>query len=109
MMTPVQEKKALKETYDDVERIVGDLVECYAIPHTRMCMRWSRPSLREYRKEVVSWLEDYSKSFRRLPLKSLPGREDIPAFARKRLDEEIARIVGGKNEAVETSFKHLFG
>lgn len=109
MMTPVQEKKALRETYDDIDRIVGDLVECYAIPHTRMCMRWSKPSPQEYREEVVSWLDDYSKAFRRLPVKSLPGRENIPTFARKRLDEEIARIFGGKNEAVENSFKHLFG
>ena len=106
--TSDEDVEALKETYRDIERIIGDLVECYALPHTKMCMRWSRPTIMEYREEVVGWLEDYSKSFRRLPEKSMPGRVDLRTHARKRLDEEVARIVGGKNEAVESSYRHLF-
>jgi len=104
-----KEVEALNETYQDIDRVIGDLVECYALPHTKMCMRWSKPTPEEYREEVVGWLEDYSKSFRRLPEKSLPGRAAIPAYARKRLDEEVTRIVGGRNDAVESSYRHLFG
>lgn len=99
---------AIEESYREMDRIIRDLVECYALPHTKMCMRWERPSVQAYRQEVVAWLEDYAKSFRRLPRKSLPGREDLPAFARKRLDEEIARILEGRHAAVERSYEHLF-
>lgn len=98
----------VEETYREMETIISNLVECYAIPHTRMCMRWSRPTPEAYREEVVAWLEDYAKSFRRLPKKSMPGREDLPTFARKRLDDEVARILAGRNEAVERSYEHLF-
>ena len=99
---------AVEETYADMEKIIGNLVECYAIPHTRMCMRWSRPTPEEYREEVVGWLEDYAKSFVRLPKKALPGREDLPTFARQRLDGEVARILAGDHPAVEGSFAQLF-
>jgi hypothetical protein len=71
-------------------------------------MRWSKPTKKAYREEIVSWLEDYSKSFRRLPKKVLPGRDDLPTFARKRLDAEIAKILEGDNLAVERSYAHLF-
>ena len=100
---------AVQETYQEMEKIVSNLVECYALPHTKMCMRWSKPTRKAYREEVVGWLEDYGKSFRRLPKKSLAGHEDLPVFARKRLDEEIARIVKGENRAVERSYGDLFG
>jgi hypothetical protein len=99
---------AVEVTYREMEKIIGNLVECYAIPHTRMCMRWSKPTKKAYREEVVGWLEDYSKSFRRLPKKSLPGREDLPTFARSLLDAEIARILKGENSEVERSYNHLF-
>lgn len=98
----------IEETYRDMEKIIGNLVDCYALPHTKMCMRWSKPTKEAYREEVVSWLEDYGKSFRRLPKKSLPGREDLPSFARKRLDVEIGRILEGGNPEVERSYEHLF-
>jgi hypothetical protein len=100
---------AMEQTYREMETIIGNLVECYAIPHTRMCMRWSKPTKKAYREEVVGWLEDYSKSFRRLPKRSLPEREDLPAFARRLLDAQIATIVKGDNAAVERSYAHLFG
>ncbi len=100
---------AVEETYREMEKIIGGLVECYAIPHTRMCMRWSKPTRKAYREEVVGWLEDYGKSFRRLPKKSLPGREDLPAFARRLLDAQIAAILKGGNPEVERSYAHLFG
>jgi hypothetical protein len=99
---------AIEAAYHEMEKIIGNLVECYAIPHTRMCMRWSRPTKKAYREEVVVWLEDYSKSFRRLPKKSAPGREDLPTYARSLLDAEIARITQGENVAVERSYAHLF-
>ena len=99
---------AMESTYREMETIIGNLVECYAIPHTRMCMRWSKPTKKAYREEVVGWLEDYSKSFRRLPKKSLPGREDLPTFARRMLDVEITRILKGENPEVERSYAHLF-
>lgn len=99
---------AVEATYREMEKIIGNLVECYAIPHTRMCMRWSKPTKKAYREEVVGWLEDYSKSFRRLPKKTLPGREDLPTFARGLLDAEIARILKGDNPEVERSYAHLF-
>ncbi len=99
---------AVEATYREMEKIIGNLVECYAIPHTRMCMRWSRPTKKAYREEVVGWLEDYSKSFRRLPKKSLPGREDLPTFARALLDTQIAAILRGENPEVERSYAHLF-
>ena len=99
---------AVETTYREMGKIIGNLVECYAIPHTRMCMRWSKPTKKAYREEVVGWLEDYSKSFRRLPKKSLPGREDLPTFARGLLDAEIARILKGDNPEVERSYAHLF-
>ena len=99
---------AVEATYREMEKIIGSLVECYAIPHTRMCMRWSRPTKKAYREEVVGWLEDYSKSFRRLPKKSLPGRGDLPTYARTLLDAEIARILKGDNPEVERSYAHLF-
>src|SRR3990170_1812154 len=95
---------ALEETYRDMTRIIDELVECYAIPHTRMCMRWYKPNPKDYREEVIGWLEDYARSFRRLPKKALPGREDLPTFARLRLDSEIARIRSGGNSAVEKSY-----
>ena len=99
---------AVEATYREMEKIIGNLVECYAIPHTRMCMRWSKPTKKAYREEVVGWLEDYSKSFRRLPKKSLPGREDLPTYARSLLDTEVARILKGDNPEVERSYAHLF-
>lgn len=99
---------AVEATYREMEKIIGNLVECYAIPHTRMCMRWSKPTKKAYREEVVGWLEDYSKSFRRLPKKSLPGRGDLPTYARSLLDAEIARILKGDNPEVERSYTHLF-
>ncbi len=100
---------SVEAAYREMEKIIGNLVECYAIPHTRMCMRWSKPTRKAYREEVVGWLEDYSKSFRRLPRKSAPGREDLPGFARSLLDGEIARILRGENVRVERSYAHLFG
>ncbi len=100
---------AVEATYREMEKIIGNLVECYAIPHTRMCMRWSKPTKKAYREEVVGWLEDYSKSFRRLPKKTLPGREDLPTYAQSLLDGEIARILRGDNPEVERSYAHLFG
>ncbi len=100
---------AVMETYQEMEKIIGNLVECYALPHTKMCMRWSKPTRKAYREEVVGWLEDYGKSFRRLPKKSLAGSDDLPNFARKRLDGEIARILKGDNRAVERSYGDLFG
>lgn len=99
---------AVEATYHEMEKIIANLVECYAIPHTRMCMRWSKPTKKAYREEVIGWLEDYSKSFRRLPKKSLPGRDDLPTYARSLLDAEIARIFKGENAAVERSYAHLF-
>jgi hypothetical protein len=99
---------AVEQTYREMEKIIGNLVECYAIPHTRMCMRWSKPTKKAYREEVVGWLEDYSKSFRRLPRKSMPGREELPAYARQLLDAEIASILKGDNPQVERSYAHLF-
>ncbi len=103
-----REAGAVEETYAEMERIIGDLVECYAIPHTRMCMRWERPTAEAYRREVVAWLEDYARSFRRLPKKSLPGREDLPSFARSLLDKEVERILAGRDAAVERSYEQLF-
>ncbi len=105
----LRSSEAVQETYRELEKIIGNLVECYALPHTKMCMRWSKPTKKAYREEVVAWLEDYGKSFRRLPKKSLAGREELPAFARKRLDEAIARILEGGNRAVEQSYGDLFG
>ncbi len=104
----LNQANALEATYREMEKIIGNLVECYAIPHTRMCMRWSKPTKKAYREEVVGWLEDYSKSFRRLPKKSLPGREDLPAYARRLLDAEVGRILKGENPEVERSYAHLF-
>lgn len=101
--------QAIEETYREMATIIGNLVECYAIPHTRMCMRWERPTKKAYREEVVGWLEDYSKSFRRLPRKTMPGREDLPTYARSLLDAQIAEIMKGGNPAVERSYAHLFG
>ena len=72
-------------------------------------MRWARPTKKVYREEVVGWLEDYSKSFRRLPKRSMPGREDLPSYARTLLDAQIAEILKGGNAAVERSYAHLFG
>lgn len=100
---------AVEQTYREMETIIGNLVECYAIPHTRMCMRWSKPTKKAYREEVVGWLEDYGKSFRRLPKKSLPEREDLPTYARRLLDAQVAAIIKGENPAVERSYAHLFG
>lgn len=105
----MKKSDAVEETYRDMETIIGNLVECYAIPHTRMCMRWSKPTKKAYREEVVSWLDDYSKSFRRLPKKAAPGRDDLPTFARQLLDAQIAAILKGQNVAVERSYVQLFG
>ena len=105
----LRKAEAVEQTYHEMETIIGGLVECYAIPHTRMCMRWSRPTKKAYREEIVGWLEDYSKSFRRLPKKSLPGRDDLPTFARRLLDVQIAAILKGDNSDVERSYAHLFG
>ncbi len=104
----LSQANAIEQTYHEMETIIGNLVECYAIPHTRMCMRWSKPTKKAYREEIVGWLEDYSKSFRRLPKKALAGRDDLPTFARKLLDAEIARILKGENLEVERSYAHLF-
>ncbi len=104
----LNQANAMEETYGEMEKIIGNLVECYAIPHTRMCMRWSKPTKKAYREEIVGWLEDYSKSFRRLPKKGLSGRDDLPTFARKLLDAEIARILKGESPEVERSYAHLF-
>ncbi len=101
--------QAIEETYREMAKIIDNLVECYAIPHTRMCMRWSKPTKKAYREEVVGWLEDYSKSFRRLPKRSMPGREDLPTYARGLLDAQIAQIMKGEHAAVERSYAHLFG
>ena len=100
---------AVEETYREMDKIIGNLVECYALPHTKMCMRWSKPTKKAYREEVVGWLQDYAKSFHRLPRKTLPGKADLPTFARSRLDEEIARILRGEHAAVERSYGDLFG
>ena len=105
----LRDADAVEQTYAELATMIGSLVERYAIPHTRMCMRWSKPTKKAYREEVVGWLEDYGKSFRRLPTKSLPGREDLPAFARRLLDAQIAAILKGENPEVERSYAHLFG
>src|SRR3989304_570967 len=99
--------EAIEETYREMERIIDSLVECYAIPHTRMCMRWTKPPREDYREEVVAWLEDYAKAFPRLPKKALPGRPDLPTFAPARLGTELARILGGQNPAVQASYAGL--
>ncbi len=104
----MKQANAVEQTYREMEKIIGGLVECYAIPHTRMCMRWSKPTKKAYREEVVGWLEDYSKSFRRLPKKSLPDREDLPTYARHLVDAQIAVILKGENLEVERSYAHLF-
>jgi len=107
-VTMQRSASAVEETYAEMEKIIGNLVECYALPHTKMCMRWSRPTPEAYREEVVAWLEDYARSFVRLPKKSMAGRPDRLVPPRARLDEEIARITAGRNEAVERSYEHLF-
>ncbi len=91
-----------------MEEVIHDLVECFAIPHTRMCMRWSGPTRGEYRAEVIAWLEDYALSFRRLPQVACPGEPPLQDFARECLDREIKPILEGRNPAVEASFDHLF-
>ncbi len=96
------------ETYREIEAVISNLVECYAIPHTRMCMRWTHPSRDDYRSEVVGWLEDYAKSFRRLPTITISGRAPLPAFARACLEREIRPILEGRNAAVEESYDQLF-
>ena len=68
--------EAVEDTVRELEGVLRKLVECYAIPHTKMCMRWTKSSVEEYRGEVVGWLEDHAKSFRRLPKKSLLDGED---------------------------------
>ena len=102
------EAEAMGETYGDLDRVIRDLVERYAIPHTKMCMRWSKPTKEAYRQEVASWLEDYGKYFARLPRKAFPGKEDFPTFARVRLAAEIAPILRGENGKVERSYANLF-
>jgi len=57
---------------------------------------------------LANGLQDYSKSFVRIPKKALPGRDDLPTFARRRLDAEIALVRRGQNAAVERSYSHLF-
>ena len=103
------EQAALQESYNDLGRAIGDLVETFAIPHTKTCMRWGKPTREAYRAEVVNWLRDYSKSFARLPKKGLPGQPDLPTFASERLEAEIGLVLGGRNPAVERSYTHLFG
>lgn len=98
----------IQETYRHMEEVIHDLVECFAIPHTRMCMRWSDPTRGEYRAEVIAWLEDYALSFRRLPQVACPGGPPLQDFARECLDREIRPILEGRNPAVEASFDHLF-
>src|SRR3989304_3305465 len=71
------EIEAIEETYRHMEEGIHNLVECFAIPHTRMCMRWSHPTRGEYRAEVIAWLEDYALSFRRLPSVPMPGRPPV--------------------------------
>lgn len=109
MSSMLRRADAVEETYREMEKIIGNLVECYALPHTKMCMRWSKPTKKAYREEVVGWLQDYAKSFHRLPKKALPGKADLPTYARSRLDEEIARILRGEHPAVERSYGDLFG
>ncbi len=104
----ITEQEALEESYRDLDQAIGDLVETFALPHTRTCMRWGRPSREGYRAEVVNWLRDYGKSFARVPKRGLPGRPNLPAFARGRLDVEIERVTTGQNAAVERSYAHLF-
>lgn len=99
---------AIEETYRHLEEVIHNLVECFAIPHTRMCMRWSSPTRGEYRAEVIAWLEDYALSFRRLPSIAMPGGPPLKDFARDRLDREIRPILEGRNRAVEESYDHLF-
>jgi hypothetical protein len=102
------EKEALEESYLDLQRVIADLVESFALPHTRTCMRWGKPTREAYREEVVNWLQDYGKSFVRIPKKALSGKNDLPTFARERLDVEIALVLRGQNAAVERSYSHLF-
>ncbi len=104
----IAEQEALEESYQDLDQAVGDLVETFAIPHTKTCMRWGKPSREAYRAEVVNWLQDYGKSFARIPRRGLAGRPDLPSFARERLDAEVERVIKGRNAAVERSYAHLF-
>ncbi len=104
----ITEQEALEESYQDLDQAIHDLVETFAIPHTKTCMRWGKLSREAYRAEVVNWLQDYGKSFARIPKRGLPGRPDLPAFARGRLDAEIERVTRGQNAAVERSYAHLF-
>ncbi|HYM40206.1 MAG TPA: hypothetical protein VEY12_08715 [Thermoplasmata archaeon] len=39
MMT---EQAALEESYEDLGAVIADLVETFALPHTRTCMRWGK-------------------------------------------------------------------
>ena len=83
--------------------MIAGLVETFALPHTRTCMRWGKPTREAYRAEVVNWRQDYGKSFVRIPAKALPGRDDLPTFARKRLDAEVATVLRGENGAFARS------
>lgn len=99
---------AIEETYRHIEDVIHNLVECYAIPHTRMGMRWSNPTPGECRAEVVAWLEDYALSFRKLPDVTVAGRPPLRDHARVCLDREIRPILEGRNRTVEESYDHLF-
>jgi hypothetical protein len=105
----LRESNPIEEIAKELEGILARLVECYALPHTRICMQWTKVSRESYRGEVVGWLEDYARSFGRLPRKTLAGGETLAAFARRRLDAEIARILRGEHAAVERSYGDLFG
>ncbi|HEY7588384.1 MAG TPA: hypothetical protein VIB49_06545 [Thermoplasmata archaeon] len=105
----LRRSESLPDPYEEMERIIGNLVECYAIPHARMCMRWTKPTKKAFREEIVGWLEDYGKSFRRLVDKGAQGKEDLAVFARRKLDAEIARIVRGDHPAVERTHADIFG
>ena len=97
------------DAFGEMDRIVGKLVECYAVPHANICLRWTTSSREAYREEIVGWLEDYAKSFRRLPKVIVAGRGDLVGFARRLLDRETERIRAGKNPIVEAGYAHLYG
>ena len=60
------------------------------------------------RADVVNLLRNHGKSFARIPTKGLPGRPDLPAFARQRLEGEVTRVIEGQNATVERNYAHPF-
>ena len=93
--------------YFEIDRLVEDLAKIYS---TACASAWFRtqnikkPSEEEFRSKVAEFMRHFEHTLASFP--PIPAADELRAHAKKRLEEEIARVVAGENKEVEKRYKY---